>query len=279
MAQDTFFEKRSSINCRGNLLFLDEPIVMGILNVTPDSFFDGGKFNSFDTALKRAKIILNEGGKVIDIGGYSSRPGAYNINEREEINRVIPIIEMIVKTFPETVISIDTFRSEVAKQAIDAGASIINDISGGDADIKMLETIVNLQVPYIMMHMQGSPQNMQTNPQYVDVASEVLTYFSKKVNQLTQIGVNDIILDPGFGFGKTIEHNYEILDRFEEFNILNLPLLAGISRKSMIYKKLGITPEKSLPETIRLNKIALDKGANILRVHDVKEAVELIENY
>ena len=279
MAQDTFFEKRSPINCRGNLLFLDEPIVMGILNVTPDSFFDGGKFNSFDTALKRAKIILNEGGKVIDIGGYSSRPGAYNINEREEINRVIPIIEMIVKTFPETVISIDTFRSEVAKQAIDAGASIINDISGGDADIKMLETIVNLQVPYIMMHMQGSPQNMQTNPQYVDVASEVLTYFSKKVNQLTQIGVNDIILDPGFGFGKTIEHNYEILDRFEEFNILNLPLLAGISRKSMIYKKLGITPEKSLPETIRLNKIALDKGANILRVHDVKEAVELIENY
>ncbi|MBL4651985.1 MAG: dihydropteroate synthase [Flavobacteriales bacterium] len=279
MAQDTFFEKRSPINCRGNLLFLDEPIVMGILNVTPDSFFDGGKFNSFDTALKRAKIILNEGGKVIDIGGYSSRPGAYNINEREEINRVIPIIEMIVKTFPETVISIDTFRSEVVKQAIDAGASIINDISGGDADIKMLETIVNLQVPYIMMHMQGSPQNMQTNPQYVDVASEVLTYFSKKVNQLTQIGVNDIILDPGFGFGKTIEHNYEILDRFEEFNILNLPLLAGISRKSMIYKKLGITPEKSLPETIRLNKIALDKGANILRVHDVKEAVELIENY
>ena len=275
MAQDTFFEKRKSINCRGNLLFLDEPIVMGILNVTPDSFFDGGKFNSTNAALKRAETILGEGGKIIDIGGYSSRPGADNIAEKDEIKRVIPVIESILKTFPKAIISIDTFRASIAKVAIETGASIVNDISGGEADKKMFATIAKLQVPYILMHMQGSPQNMQANPIYDDVVLNIAKYFSKKVNQLTRLGVNDIILDPGFGFGKTIDHNYEILDRLEEFNVLNLPLLAGLSRKSMIYKKLNITPEESLPETIRLNKIALQKGANILRVHDVKEAVQL----
>ncbi len=279
MAQDTFFEKKRSINCRGNLLFLDEPIVMGILNVTPDSFFDGGKFNSTIKALQRAETILSEGGRIIDIGGYSSRPGADIISEHDEIKRTIPVIKEISKLFPEAIISVDTFRSNVATKAIDFGASIINDISCGDGDYKMFDTIAALQVPFIMMHMQGTPQNMQNNPNYNDVVLDILKYFSKKINMLAERGVNDLILDPGFGFGKTIENNYEILDRFNEFNLLNLPTLAGLSRKSMIYKKLGITPEKSLPETIRLNKIALQKGANILRVHDVKETVEITQSY
>ena len=279
MAQDTFFEKRRSINCRGNLLFLDEPIVMGILNVTPDSFFDGGKFNSTEKAIHRAETIINEGCKIIDIGGYSSRPGADIISEQDELKRVIPVIKEITKLFPEAIISVDTFRANVAIQAIEFGASIVNDISGGDGDKKMFDTISSIQVPYVMMHMQGNPKNMQMNPKYNDVVLDILKYFSKKANILTQLGVNDIILDPGFGFGKTIDDNYEILDRFNEFNLLNIPMLAGISRKSMIYKKLGITPQESLPETIRLNKIALRKGANILRVHDVKEAVKITESF
>ena len=279
MAQDTFFEKRRSINCRGNLLFLDEPIVMGILNVTPDSFFDGGKFNSTEKAIHRAETIINEGCKIIDIGGYSSRPGADIISEQDELKRVIPVIKEITKLFPEAIISVDTFRANVAIQAIEFGASIVNDISGGDGDKKMFDTISSIQVPYVMMHMQGNPKNMQMNPKYNDVVLDILKYFSKKANILTQLGVNDIILDPGFGFGKTIDDNYEILDRFNEFNLLNIPMLAGISRKSMIYKKLGITPQESLPETIRLNKIALRKGAKILRVHDVKEAVKITESF
>ncbi|MBL4625150.1 MAG: dihydropteroate synthase [Flavobacteriales bacterium] len=252
---------------------------MGILNATPDSFFDGGKFISIESALKRGEQILNEGGKIIDIGGYSSRPGAVTINQKEELDRVIPIIEAIVKSFPKAVVSIDTFRSQVAKQAIEAGAHMVNDISGGDADEQLFTSIAEFQVPYILMHMQGTPQNMQTAPKYDEVVTDILGIFSKKVNQLVKLGVNDIILDPGFGFGKTIEHNYEILNRFEEFNLLNLPVLAGLSRKSMIYKKLNITPEESLPETCRLNRIALQKGANILRVHDVKEAVQVIRDY
>lgn len=279
MAQDTFFEKRRSINCRGNLLFLDEPIVMGILNVTPDSFFDGGKYNSTAKALQRAEKILNEGGRILDVGGYSSRPGADIISEQDEIKRIIPVIKEITKLFPQAIISVDTFRSNVATKAIEVGASIVNDISGGDGDKKMFDTISSMQVPFIMMHMQGVPQSMQTNPKYNDVVLDILKYFSKKINELGELGVNDIIIDPGFGFGKTIEHNYEILDRFNEFNFLNLPTLAGLSRKSMIYKKLGINSEESLPETIRLNKIALQRGANILRVHDVKEAVEITELY
>ena len=279
MAQDTFFEKRRSINCRGNLLFLDEPIVMGILNVTPDSFFDGGKFNSTEKAIHRAETIINEGCKIIDIGGYSSRPGADIISEQDELKRVIPVIKEITKLFPEAIISVDTFRANVAIQAIEFGASIVNDISGGDGDKKMFDTISSIQVPYVMMHMQGNPKNMQMNPKYNDVVLDIIKYFSEKANILTQLGVNDIILDPGFGFGKTIDDNYEILDRFNEFNLLNIPMLAGISRKSMIYKKLGITPQESLPETIRLNKIALRKGANILRVHDVKEAVKITESF
>ena len=252
---------------------------MGILNVTPDSFFDGGKFNSTEKAIHRAETIINEGCKIIDIGGYSSRPGADIISEQDELKRVIPVIKEITKLFPEAIISVDTFRANVAIQAIEFGASIVNDISGGDGDKKMFDTISSIQVPYVMMHMQGNPKNMQMNPKYNDVVLDIIKYFSKKVNILTQLGVNDIILDPGFGFGKTIDDNYEILDRFNEFNLLNIPMLAGISRKSMIYKKLGITPQESLPETIRLNKIALRKGANILRVHDVKEAVKITESF
>lgn len=276
MAQDTFFEKRTSLNCRGNLLDLDEPVVMGILNVTPDSFYDGGQFNASDLALKRAENILEEGGKIIDIGGYSSRPGANHILEQEELKRVIPVIENIRQKFPSAILSIDTFRSNVATEAVAAGADIINDISGGDGDVDMYDTVAKLNVPYLMMHMQGTPQNMQINPIYTDVTTEVISYFEKKIDKLNSLGVNEIILDPGFGFGKTIQHNYTLLKRLDEFSTLKRPLLIGVSRKSMIYKKLGITAEDSLLGTIALNAIALDKGASILRVHDVKEAANLI---
>ncbi|MDA9563696.1 dihydropteroate synthase [Flavobacteriales bacterium] len=249
---------------------------MGILNVTPDSFYDGGKFNASDLALKRAENILRDGGKIIDIGGYSSRPGADNVAEQDELKRVIPVIENIRQRFPSAFISVDTFRSNVAKEAVAAGAHIINDISGGDGDVNMFTTIAKLNVPYIMMHMQGTPQNMQINPTYTNVTNDIISYFEKKIDKLTSLGATDILLDPGFGFGKTIEHNYTLLKRLSEFCKLNRPLLIGISRKSMIYKKLGITAEESLAGTIALNAIALEKGASILRVHDVKEAVDLV---
>jgi len=267
-----------TINCKGKILNLNSPIVMGILNVTPDSFFDGGKYTTENTILKRAEQILTEGAIIIDIGGYSSRPGAKHISEKKELERVISPIKSITENFPDAIISIDTFRSNVARKAIEAGASIVNDISAGEMDKNMFQTIRELQVPYIMMHMQGTPQNMQKNPEYKDITKEIIQVFGKKLNQLIKLGINDIIIDPGFGFGKTIEHNYELLDNLDLFSILETPMLVGISRKSFIYKKLGKNPEDVLEETTKLHEICLKKGASILRVHDVAEAKRLIIN-
>ncbi len=266
-----------TINCKGKLIDLGTPRIMGILNTTPDSFFDGGKYTNETILLKHVENMLQEGATFIDIGGYSSRPGADHITQEEEIKRVIPIIELLRYHFPEIIISIDTFRSEVAKKAINSGASLINDISGGTLDPKMFETVAQLQVPYILMHIKGTPQNMQKNPSYEDIVVEINQYFAQKISQLRQLGIHDIILDAGFGFGKTIDHNYEILRNHHTIGFDSLPTLVGISRKSMIYKPLNSTPQESLNGTTILNTIALQKSASILRVHDVKEAKECIQ--
>ena len=250
---------------------------MGIINVTPDSFYDGGKNNSIETALTQVKKHLEEGATVIDIGGYSSRPGAEEVTEEEELNRTIPIIEAVLTAFPDTIISIDTFRSNVAKKAIEAGAAIINDISAGDLDDNMFSVAAEKQVPFIIMHMQGTPETMQNNPNYKNIIQEITYYFSEKINALRKKGVNDIVIDPGFGFGKTLEHNYEILGKLNNLQLLNAPVMVGISRKSMIYKLLNTSVKESLSGTIAANIIALQNGANILRVHDVKEATECIK--
>ena len=267
----------SSINCKGTLINLNAPKVMGILNITPDSFFDGGKHSTKELILAQVNKMLKEGASFIDIGAYSSRPGAKHISEKEELTRLLPVLDLILKNFPETIISVDTFRSNVAKKAITEGASIINDISAGAMDNKMFNIVAKLQVPYIIMHMQGTPQNMQTNPNYKNVVTDVMFYFSKKLQQLRTEGVNDIIADVGFGFGKTIEHNYTLLNNLELFNNLEIPILSGISRKSMLYKPLDISPNEALNATTIANTIALQKGTNILRVHDVKEAIEAIK--
>lgn len=267
---------KTTINCNGILLDLSFPIVMGILNVTPDSFFDGGKYENEKVMLQQVESMIEEGAKIIDVGGMSSRPGADIIDEEEELLRVLPIIKKIKQNFPEIIISIDTVRSKVAKESVGLGASIINDISAGSLDEKLFETVAELNVPYILMHMQGEPGNMQQSPDYQDVTEEVLDFFIDKIGQLRALGVKDIILDPGFGFGKTIEHNYHLLNKLAIFKILDLSLLVGISRKSMIYKLLKITPQEALNGTSVLNMIALQNGAKILRVHDVKEAVETI---
>lgn len=277
--QDTFFLKKNTINCKGKLLNLDELAVMGILNLTPDSFFDGGKHDNKQLIVSKVKKMLDDGASIIDVGGYSSRPGAADVTENEELNRVIPVIELLVNEFPEIIISIDTFRSEVAKQAIIAGAAIINDISAGNMDAKMFATVKELQVPYIIMHMQGTPETMQKEPTYNNVTLEVIDFFAKKINELNQLGINDIIIDPGFGFGKTVEHNYELLKNLEQFEILEAPILVGISRKSMINKILNTTPQEALNGTTTLNTLALSKGANIIRVHDVLEAKQVVELY
>lgn len=266
-----------TINCKGKLIDLSTPKVMGILNTTPDSFFDGGKYANETVLLQHVQTMLEEGATFIDIGGYSSRPGANHISQEEEIDRVIPIIKLLLHHFPEIIISIDTFRSEVAKKAIQSGASLINDISGGTLDSNMFETVAQLQVPYILMHIKGTPQNMQKNPSYENILVEINEYFAQKVSQLRALGVHDIILDAGFGFGKTIDHNYEILKNHEIIGLGAIPTLVGISRKSMIYKVLHSTPQESLNGTTILNTIALQKGASILRVHDVKEAMECIQ--
>ena len=250
---------------------------MGILNVTPDSFYDGGKYNDNASVLRQTEKMLREGATFIDIGAYSSKPNAEHINEIEELKRITPIIELLVKEFPQILISIDTFRSVVAKKGIEAGACIVNDISAGSIDTDMFKAIAKLNVPYILMHMQGTPQNMQQNPIYKDIAHELIYYFSKKVSELRGLKVNDIIIDVGFGFGKTIEHNYELLKNLDLFKTLELPLLAGVSRKSMLYKVLETTPKNALNATTSANTIALLNGANILRVHDVKEAIEAIK--
>ncbi len=266
-----------TINCKGTLIDLSCPKVMGILNITPDSFFDGGKFNDQDTILQHTKGMLDNGATFIDIGGYSSKPGAKNVSLEEEESRIIPIIQLLIKEFPKIILSIDTFRSEIAKKAINNGASIINDISGGELDHNMFKTVSELQVPYILMHMKGTPQNMQNKPNYENIITEINEYFAKKTWQLKSLGVNDIILDPGFGFGKTLDHNFELLKKQHLIGFGKLPILTGVSRKSMISKTLNISPEEALNGTTVLNTIALQKGTSLLRVHDVKEAMECVK--
>ncbi len=249
---------------------------MGILNITPDSFYDGGVFNSDKKILNQVEKMISEGADMIDIGGYSSRPGANEVNIDDEIDRVIPVIELIKNKFGDTIISIDTFRSKVAKKAINAGASIINDISSGDLDPEMFNCVAKLKVPYIMMHMKGSPNNMQKNPEYENVIVEIVKNLSNKLFLAKKAGIIDVIIDPGFGFGKTATHNYSILKNLSFFKELGCPILVGISRKSMIYKLLDKNPENALNGTTCLNTISIINGAKILRVHDVKEAKEVI---
>ncbi len=266
-----------TMNCNGKLIDLSSPKVMGIINSTPDSFFDGGKYPD-ETAVKdRVEKMLNDGATFIDVGAYSSRPGAKHISEEEELERILPVVKYLVSEFPEILISVDTFRSKIAEQCINNGACIINDISAGTMDKDMFSTVAKLQVPYILMHMQGIPQNMQTNPAYDDVVKEVLFYFSKKIAELHSLGINDIIADVGFGFGKTLIHNYQLLNHLKLFKNLKIPLLVGLSRKSMLFKPLEITPDNALNATTSANTIALLNGANIVRVHDVKEAVEVVK--
>lgn len=266
-----------TINLNGNLMDLSTPKIMGILNVTPDSFYDGGMFDSNKKILDHVEKMLTDGADIIDVGGYSSRPGAKEVKLKDEIKRVVPAIELIKKEFNETTISVDTFRSEVALQAVNSGASIINDISGGDLDPNMFNCVAELNVPYIIMHMQGNPKNMQNNPLYENVIVEIIENLSKKVFEATEAGVIDVIIDPGFGFGKTIEHNYKILRELSFFKELDCPILVGLSRKSMIYSLLEEKPENVLNGTTCLNTVSILNGANILRVHDVKEAKEVIK--
>ncbi|WP_412464342.1 dihydropteroate synthase [Flavobacterium mekongense] len=266
-----------TINCRGTLIDLTLPKVMGILNITPNSFYDGGKYTNEKQCLAQVEKMLFEGATFIDIGAYSSKPSAEFVSETEEIARLVPAVQLILKHFPEALISVDTFRANVAKAALDAGASIVNDIAAGSLDEQMMQTVAEFQVPYIMMHMKGNPQTMQSLAQYDNVTKEVLFYFSEKIAQARSFGINDLIIDPGFGFAKTIGQNFELLSHLELFERLQLPILVGVSRKSMIYKTLGTTAELALNGTTVLNTIALQKGSNILRVHDVKEAIECVK--
>jgi dihydropteroate synthase len=265
-----------TINCKGNLIDLSTPKIMGILNVTPDSFYDGGNYEDTSAIMSQVKTIAKQGATFIDVGGYSSRPDADDVSVDEELKRVIPIIKLIIKEFPDTLISIDTFRSQVAQHAIEAGACMVNDISAGHLDEDMLKTVANLKVPYIMMHMRGNPKTMKSLTNYDDLMKEILFYFSERIAKARALGIVDLIIDPGFGFAKTLEQNYELLNKFELLQMTDLPILAGLSRKSMIYKTLNSSSEEALNGTSVLNTIALQKGANILRVHDVKEAMECI---
>lgn len=265
------------INVNGELMDLSKPQVMGILNVTPDSFYASSRKQTEAEISERVRQILDEGASIIDIGAYSSRPDATHISQEEEMNRLRIGLDIIKSQHPNAVVSVDTFRSDIARMCVEEyGVAIINDISAGEMDADMFSTVAKLGVPYIIMHMKGTPQDMQIHPQYEHLLKEVFYYFSKKIQQLRDLGVKDILLDPGFGFGKTLEHNYELMNHLEEFKLFEVPILVGISRKSMIYKFLGISPEDSLNGTSVLNTIALMKGANILRVHDVRAAVESI---
>lgn len=266
------------INVNGSLLDLSTPCVMGILNVTPDSFYAGSRMQTEAEIAARVRQILDEGAGIIDIGAYSSRPNAGNVSPQEEMDRLRLGLEVLRKVSPEAVISVDTFRADVARMCVEEyGVAMINDIAAGEMDADMFGTVARLNVPYIMMHMQGTPQNMQQQPHYDNLLKEIFLYFARKVQQLRDLGVKDIILDPGFGFGKTVEHNYELLAHLEEFSLFELPLLAGVSRKSMIYRLLGITPQEALNGTTVLDTICLLKGADILRVHDVRQAVETVK--
>ncbi|CAM3651334.1 dihydropteroate synthase [Flavobacterium gelidilacus] len=268
---------KQTINCKGNLIDLSQPKVMGILNLTPNSFYDGGKYKNTVEVIHQVEKMLQDGATFIDVGAYSSKPNADFVSEEEEISRLIPIVELLVEKFPDILLSVDTFRSQVAKIAIENGVAMVNDISAGMLDDKMIETVSKLQVPYIMMHMRGNPQTMQSLTNYEDIVKEMIYYFSERIKTARSFGMNDIIIDPGFGFAKTLDQNYEALQKLELFSMLELPLLAGISRKSMIYKTLESTAEEALNGTTVLNTIALQKGAKILRVHDVKEAVECVK--
>lgn len=267
-----------TINVGGKLMDLSEPQVMGILNITPDSFYSESRKNTKEEIAERVNAILAEGGSMIDVGAYSSRPGADDISEEEEMRRLRGALQILRRIAPEALVSVDTFRADVARMCVgEFGVQIINDISGGESDHRMFETVASLGVPYILMHMKGNPQTMQNEPRYDDLLTEMLQYFGSKVQRLHELGVKDIILDPGFGFAKTLEHNYELMNRLQDLRVLGLPMLVGVSRKSMIYRLLGGTPESALNGTSVLNTLALMKGASILRVHDVKEAVEVVQ--
>lgn len=277
MAKYTVFNKKVTLNAGGKLIDLSTPKVMGIINLTPDSFYAGSRKPAVDDAIEQAGKMLANGATFLDLGAYSSRPGADDISVKEETDRLLPVVEAIVSNYPDAILSIDTFRSSVAEVAIKAGAHIINDVSGGQLDADMFATVARLQVPYILMHMKGNPKTMQQLADYEDVFGEVYDYFVSRYHQLKQLGVNDIIIDPGFGFAKKPEHGYTLMSRLQEFEPLELPILVGISRKKMIHGLLGITADEALNGTTALNTIALTKGANILRVHDVKEAVEAVK--
>jgi dihydropteroate synthase len=274
--QSKIFSANKTLNVSGKLIDLSQPKVMGILNVTPDSFYDGKKFNDEKTILGHAEKMLKEGADFIDVGGYSTRPGAQEVSVEEELNRVLPAINSIANNFPEATISIDTFRSQVAKEAVEAGAKMINDIAGGELDKKMFSTVAQLGVPYILMHMRGTPQTMTQQTGYDNLIKDITDYFHAKIFQLQNLGVKDIIIDPGFGFAKTMKQNFEMLNKLEQFQILGKPILVGLSRKSMIWKTLKVNPEEALNGTTALNTIALLKSASVLRVHDVREAKEVI---
>ena len=277
MAKDTFFRKKATINAGGRLIDLSTPKVMGIINLTPDSFFAGSRKQGIDDAVNQAGEMLAEGATFLDLGAYSSRPGADDVSIKEELDRLIPVVEAIVSAWPDAVLSVDTFRAKVAETAIKAGAHIINDISGGQLDEEMFATVARLQVPYILMHMKGNPLTMNKIAEYEDVFAEVYDYFAERYYRLRMLGVHDVIIDPGFGFAKKREHSYALMSRLQDFDRLQSPVLAGVSRKTMIYGLLGVTAEEALNGTTALNTIALTKGANILRVHDVKEAVEAVK--
>lgn len=266
-----------TINCKGRLIDFEIPKVMGILNLTPDSFYDGGKFENETGMLRHVEKMLADGADFIDIGGYSSKPGAGPVSQDEELGRIIPAIAQILKHFPEVLLSVDTFRSEVARQSVMRGAAIVNDISAGNLDQNMMQAVAQLQVPYIMMHMRGNPTTMQKLTDYGDIVKEILFYFSDKIAKSRSLGINDLIVDPGFGFAKTLAQNFEIMQKLDLFTLTGLPLLAGVSRKSMVYNALGTSAEAALNGTTALNMLALTKGAKILRVHDVKEAVETVK--
>jgi len=273
-----FPEKPQYINAGGKLLDLAIPRVMGILNITPDSFYSGSRYSTDEDILSAATRMLEDGADILDVGGYSSRPGAADISIQEEGARVLKAIKLISREFPEAIISVDTFRADIAREAVvECGANMINDISGGDADSEMFFTIENLNVPYILMHMKGNPRSMQNKPVYEDIVADILKWFGERIFRLNSSGVKDIIIDPGFGFGKTIDHNFELLRRLGDFSIAGLPVVVGISRKSMIWKTLDISADEALNGTTALNAIALFNGADILRVHDVKEAVQTVQ--
>ena len=268
-----------TLNCKGKLLVIDKPLVMGIINITSDSFYEGSRSQTVESILSQATKMIGEGADIIDIGGQSTRPGSERISVKEELQRVLSAIETILKNFPETIISVDTYQAIVAEECVRSGAAIINDISAGNMDSDMIPTVAKLQVPYICMHMKGTPQDMQEHPSYENVTKEVLDFFIQKTDECRRAGINDVIIDPGFGFGKTITHNFTLLKELSAFKMLKKPIMAGLSRKSTIYKTLGINTNEALNGTTVLNTLALQNGANILRVHDVKEAKEVIKLY